>query len=123
MSIGQNLYYYRAKVISVYDGDTFRADVDLGMSATMMNQQFRLADIDTPEVRGEEKEDGLIVGEYVNKLILGKEIIINTMKTGKFGRWIAWVFLPEIKGETINEHLLRIGYASPYGQKWTGFIN
>ncbi len=27
----QSLYHYRAKVLSVYDGDTIRVDLDLGL--------------------------------------------------------------------------------------------
>lgn len=117
------LYHYRAKVIDVYDGDTFRADVDLGMSITVKNQIFRIADIDTPEVRGSEREDGLGVAEYVRMLIQDQEVLINTMKTGKFGRWIAWVWVPNslLKDASLGEHLLKIEYAVPYGDEWKGF--
>jgi len=120
------LYYYRAKVTSVYDGDTFRADVDLGMSITVKNQNFRIADIDTPEVRGVEREDGLGVAEYVRMILQGQDVLINTMKTGKYGRWIAWVWVPNNsllnEDESLGEHLLKIGYAVPYGEEWKGFM-
>src|SRR5665811_1594037 len=81
--IGNQLYYYRAKVREVYDGDTFRADVDLGMNvqASAAGQSFRLAVIDTPELRGAEREDGLIVADYVRHIILDQRIIINTEQT------------------------------------------
>jgi len=123
--IGNNLYYYRINVISVYDGDTFRADTDLGMSVTVMNRSYRIADINTPELRGDEREDGLIVGDYVRSIIKGKDVIINTMKTGKYGRWIAWLWIPDNihfdEGDSLGEHLLKIGYAVPYGETWKGF--
>lgn len=124
--IGKQLYYYRAEVKDVYDGDTFRADIDLGLNICISykGQSFRLADIDTPELRGDERPDGLIVRDYVRDLILGKEVIVNTMKTGKFGRWLAWVFLENsgiIPSTTsLNEHLLKIGYAVSWGEPWTG---
>jgi len=118
------LYYYRAKVTSVYDGDTFRADVDLGMSVGMMNQSFRIADINTPEVRGQERQDGLIVRDHVRIIIKDQDILINTMKTGKFGRWIAWVWVPDNQyfdnNTSLGEYLLKKGFAVPYGQEWKG---
>jgi|SRR5665811_1599709 len=125
--IGNQLYYYRAKVREVYDGDTFRADVDLGMNvqASAAGQSFRLAVIDTPELRGAEREDGLIVADYVRHIILDQRIIINTEQTGKFGRWLAWVFMEQSDilqpGESLNEHLLRRGYAAAWGEPWRGF--
>lgn len=125
--IGKQLYYYRAFVEDVYDGDTFRGDVDLGMNINISwkGQSFRLAIIDTPEIRGPQREDGLVVRDYVRELILGKDIIINTEQTGSYGRWLAWVFIPNSEvlseGESLNEHLLKIGYAVYWGDLWTGF--
>jgi micrococcal nuclease len=51
-----SLYTYKAKVLSVYDGDSLRLDIDLGFKVVMQNQRVRLLGIDTPEVRGEERE-------------------------------------------------------------------
>lgn len=49
-------YRYRAVVAPIYDGDPFRADIDLGFSAWLKNVNFRMLGIDTPEPRGSEKE-------------------------------------------------------------------
>lgn len=124
--VGRQLYYYRARVRNVYDGDTFRADVDLGMNVrtSWKGQSFRLSVIDTPEIRGDQREDGLIVRDYVRDLILDKDIIINTEQSGSFGRWLAWVFIENSDvldpRETLNEHLLKIGYAVYWGDEWPG---
>ncbi len=45
------MYEYKAKIIEVYDGDTFTFEVDLGFSITV-KEKIRLAGINTPEVRG-----------------------------------------------------------------------
>jgi len=125
--LGQQLYYYRAHVVDVYDGDTFRANVDLGMNVMLKasGQSFRLAIVDTPEIQGEEREDGLVVRDYVRDIILDKDVVIQTEKWGKYGRWLAWVFVEDSgilqPGESLNEHLLRIGYATIQGEAWQGF--
>ena len=46
------LYHYRAVVISVYDGDTCRMDIDLGLDIWQKNEKIRLVRINTPELRG-----------------------------------------------------------------------
>jgi micrococcal nuclease len=59
-----NLYYYQARVRSVYDGDTIRTDVDPGMNMLLTNEPLRLHRINSPELRGDEREQGLISGDY-----------------------------------------------------------
>jgi micrococcal nuclease len=49
------LYHYRAKVVSVYDGDTCTVDIDLGLHAWVHNEKLRLARINAPENIGLEK--------------------------------------------------------------------
>jgi micrococcal nuclease len=53
------MYEYKALIISVYDGDTVTALVDLGFFVKK-EAKLRLYGIDTPEIRGEEREKGLI---------------------------------------------------------------
>jgi len=64
-------------VRSVYDGDTF-------------NLAFRLAHIDTPEIKGEcEKEKRLAIKakEYTKKFLLGSEkLVLTVIGTGYYGR-------------------------------------
>jgi len=48
----QDGYVRRVRVISNYDGDTIRADIDLGFGQWSHNQTFRLYGINTPELRG-----------------------------------------------------------------------
>jgi len=107
------LYNYQAKVLSVYDGDTIRCDIDLGFSMILSNQAIRLYGIDTPEVRGEEREEGLKVRDVVRDLILNKNVILQTIKDtkGKYGRWLGKVYLDDL---CVNDFLIENGYAKPY---------
>jgi len=108
------MYTYRAKITDVYDGDTVTAVVDLGFRI-QFEIKVRLSGIDTPEIRGEERLEGLISKKRVVDLILQKDVILKTQrdKTEKYGRWLGEIFLP---GEeiSINQLLLNEGLAKPF---------
>lgn len=110
-----NLYFYKAKIVSVYDGDTCRADIDLGLHIWLRNERLRLARINAPERRGPEKEEGLVSADFLRNLINGKEVIIETQKdkAGKYGRYIAEIWLPagDDTYMNVNDHLVEKGYA------------
>ncbi len=112
-------YRYRAIVASVYDGDTFRADVDLGFSAWHKNVSFRLFGVNTPEIRGgtpETKLAGYAARDRLRELMpVGASVLIESTKAGKYGRYLADVFR-EVEGETLhlNQMLLDEGHAVPY---------
>lgn len=107
------LYHYKALVTGVYDGDTITIDLDLGLNTVIHNKKCRLFGIDTPELRGDEKEAGKIARDALRELILNKEVIIKTEKdkSGKYGRLIVTVFTA--KGFNVNEWLVLEGYAKP----------
>jgi micrococcal nuclease len=112
--IKQNLWHYKAKVVSVYDGDTCTVDLSLGFHIHMSNQKIRLYGIDTPELRGEDRKRGLIVRDIVSSMILNKEIILHTIgkdKSDSFGRWLGIIY---IDGLNLNQWLVDNGYAIPY---------
>lgn len=108
-------YQYHAIVASIYDGDTIRADIDLGFGTWVKSAKLRLAGIDTPEIRGSERPAGLAARQFVSDRIpVGSEIIISTDKdrTGKYGRYIATIFYDG--GQNLNEQLVKSGHATPY---------
>ena len=107
------MYEYSAEVKKVYDGDTITVDFDLGFGIILRKQKIRLLGINTPEVRGESREQGLISRDRLRERILGKIVTIKTSrdKKGKYGRWLGEVF---IKDENINQWLLNEGLASEY---------
>lgn len=106
----EDLYIYKAKITSVYDGDTVTADIDLGFHIWAHGEKLRLHRINTPEVRGVERPQGLVSRDWLRKKILGKDVLIRTIKDkkGKYGRYLAEIFLD---GTNINDQLVKEGLA------------
>lgn len=117
------VYVYRATVESVYDGDTFRANVDLGMDVTLKEQSFRMFGINAPELKKEEVEAGRAARDWLrSKIPVGTRIIIATIKERKntnkdskekYGRYLATIYL-EDEDVSINDQMLALNYAVPY---------
>lgn len=104
-------YWYKARVVSVYDADTIRINIDLGLGITNNGDNgkgvsVRLYGINAPEVRGDEREQGIIARDRLRDLILDKEVIIQTIKdkTGKYGRYLVMVYTMEFIN--VNEWLI-----------------
>lgn len=110
----ERLYCYRAYVTKVYDGDTCTVDIDLGINVWVRNEKIRLLRIDAPEIRGEERPQGLLSRDYLRELILDREIIIETFKDrkGKYGRYLGEIWL-KIDGvwQNINDMMVASGHA------------
>jgi micrococcal nuclease len=120
----EGLHNYRiSKVVSVYDGDTITVDIDLGFNMIMRNQKLRLYGINTPEVRGEEKEEGKKVRDFVRELLLDNDDVwIKSYKdkSGKYGRWLATVYYKidaDIKYNNLNNLLIELDMAIEYMKK------
>jgi len=116
------MFQYKAKVERVVDGDTLWVDVDLGFFLRQ-KMHLRLYGINTPEIRGAEREAGLRAKQFVvETLPPGATVVIKTYKIEKYGRFLTDVFyLPgsgntdEIlaKGTCLNQELLDKGLAVP----------
>ena len=108
------MFTYNAKVIDVYDGDTITVVVDLGFH-TNVKLKIRLHGINTPELKGESRAEGLKARDRVIGLILGKDIILKTHKDKqeKYGRWLGEIFLPE-QDKSINTLLVEENLAVPF---------
>ncbi len=100
----ENLFHYRAKIVSVYDGDTCTVEIDLGLSTWIRGEKIRLYRINAPELRGAERPEGLKSRDALVALIEGKDVIIQTIKDRKekFGRYLAEVWLAGEDGALIN---------------------
>jgi len=98
------LYNYKAIVTSVYDGDTCTVDIDLGLSVWLRGEKLRLNRINAPELKGVERPKGILSRDFLKEKIEGKEITIETIKDkkGKFGRYLAEIWIKDKKGESIN---------------------
>ena len=107
------MYEYRAIVKKVYDGDTITVDLYSGFGIILHDQKIRLYGINTPEVRGDSKPEGILSRDALRTRILGQTVTIKTSKDkkGKYGRWLGEVFVEE---ENINQWLITEGYAKEY---------
>ena len=108
-----DLYTYKARCISVFDGDSVTLDIDLGFNMIMHNQKIRLLGINTPEVRGSDRLDGLVSRDRLRELIEGKDIIMvsHRDRSGKYGRWLATIYANETN---VNQLLIDEGLAEIY---------
>ena len=109
------LYYYKANITAVYDGDTCTADIDLGLSTVRKGEKIRLSRINAPEVRGASRQEGLISRDFLRNLILDKEILIQTIKDkkGKYGRYLGeiWLINEDKTPSNINDLMVSSGFA------------
>ena len=108
-----DLYTYKARCASVYDGDSITVDIDLGFNHWMLKQKIRLFGINTPEVRGSDRLGGLIARDRLRELIEGRDIILASHRdrAGKYGRWLGTIYIDDIN---INKLLLDEGLATIY---------
>ena len=104
-----------SKVISVYDGDTFRVDIDSLPPIVGKNIPIRLNGVDTPEIRGKcqyEKDLAIKARDFVrNKLANAKEIKLTKLQRGKYFRVVADVM---IDGVSLEQELLDNALAYKY---------
>ena len=109
-----------SKVISVYDGDTFRVDIGSLPPIVGKNIPIRLNGVDTPEIQGKckyEKDLALMARDFVrNKLATAKEIRLTKLQRGKYFRVVADVM---IDGVSLEQELLdnELAYKYTGGKK------
>ena len=125
LPIKESLYIYKAYVTDVYDGDTITCIIDCGFNIGMQKTKIRLYGINTPELRGEDRELGLYVRDELRKKILNKHILLKTIKDkkGKYGRYLGKIYIESDKESDkesnnkyicINDWLLENNYAVVY---------
>lgn len=109
------MYTYKAKAISVYDGDTVTLVVDLGFKIST-EVKLRLEGIDTPELRGgsdETKQRARDARDHLRRRLDEGAVRVQTTKKGKYGRWLGVLWVGD-STESINDELVRLGHAKPY---------
>ena len=112
-----------SRVISVYDGDTFRVDIDSLPPIVGKNIPIRLNGVDTPEIQGKcqyEKDLALIARDFVrNKLANAKEIKLTKLQRGKYFRVVADVYLDGVSLEQeLLENKLAYKYTGGKNSRW-----
>lgn len=102
-------------VIHVYDGDTITIVSKLPYDASPLYRfSVRLAGIDSPEIKGKTEKEKALAQEAKNALqdlILHKMIRLRNVKTEKYGRILADVYIGELH---VNQWLLDNKYAVKY---------
>ncbi len=104
-----------AKVIKVYDGDTFTVEAYPwpGLEA---KASVQVDGVDTPEIRGKceaEKQKAIEARDFVKGLILGEVVQLENVKHGKYaGRVVAEVILDG--GENLADKIISQGLGREY---------
>jgi endonuclease YncB( thermonuclease family) len=117
-------------VIKVYDGDTITISSKVpGLKNSKVYKfSVRLDGIDTPEMKTknlEEKAIAQLAQKALSDMILGKNVLLRNVKTEKYGRLLANVYLQispsnkncfgnEVHETHLNQWLLDNNYAISY---------
>lgn len=107
------MWEYNATIYSVYDGDTLRANVDLGFRIWTHGVPFRLARINAPELIKSDPR-GRVARDYVLATVpVDSEVQIRTYKDEqeKYGRYLADIYPEGFDGFCVNDRLVELGYA------------
>lgn len=114
----------KAKVVSVYDGDTVK--VAFPLNKKMYRWNCRISGVDTPEIRTkdtDEKAMGYKVRDVLSEKILNKVVKVVCGRFDKYGRLLVDIY---IDGVSISEWLISNGYAYPYDggtkQSWAELL-
>jgi endonuclease YncB( thermonuclease family) len=106
------------KLLSVYDGDTFKANIKDLPPIIGENIGIRIAGIDAPELRTKNmklKALALVAKEFLVTLLeSAKEIVLKNMFRDKYFRIVANVF---VDGEDVGKKLLNAKLAQEYDGK------
>jgi len=109
-----------SKVISVYDGDTFRVNIDSLPPIVGKNIPIRVNGVDTPEIRGKcqyEKDLALKARDFVRgRLANATDIKLTNLQRGKYFRVVANVV---VDGVSLEQELLdnKLAYRYDGGKK------
>ena len=121
MRIRDNLYHYKFQVQKVIDGDTIVGKLDKGRNNFDEEVHIRMLGIQAPEISkaktAEERVRGYEAKNFLTDLILGKSVIVKTVKANdddNFGRMLAIVYLPEKDDLDVNQHMIDSGHAVVY---------
>ena len=113
----EDSYIRNGYVMSIYDGDSIRIDIDLGYGVALLKQRIRLKGINAFEITGPEKPLGKLARDFLINLIpIDTPVIVESYKTprvkyqtGKYGRWIADIYTMD--GLHVNKALVNAGHA------------
>ncbi len=104
-----------ASVTSIYDGDTFRVNIQGYPAVIGQNIPIRVNGIDTPEIRGKCPSEKRLAREAkqltVKSLREAKQVELRNIKRGKYFRLVADVY---VDGKSLGDILLAANLAYRY---------
>ena len=113
-----------SEVTSIYDGDTFRVNIEGYPEIIGHRIGIRVNGIDTPEMRAKCEQEKSLARQAkqftVSKLRAAKKIELKNMKRGKYFRIVADVY---VDNQNLGEMLIKQGLAVTYdgghkGKDW-----
>lgn len=105
-------FTYRAKRLSVVDGDTIVCLLDLGFHVSI-TQRFRLARVNTPEIKSKDPK-ALEAKAFVEKMTEGTFMVVSK-KQDKYGRYVAELITKDEKN--LSDELIKANLAVAYEEK------
>ena len=120
------MYNYKAKVIKVSDGDTFKLEVDLGFGCSYTDK-FRILELDTYEtklykkyhVTPEHKKKGLMIKDFATELLQDKDVTIETLLIkGYYKRYLCKLFF-QYDDQTIDLRNMMVDFGCD--KKYDGY--
>jgi endonuclease YncB( thermonuclease family) len=106
---------FRARVVKVIDGDTFRAEAEI-WPGYLVRVNVRIRGIDAPEMHARcdaERLAARAAREELSVLLAGETTISNIAGAKYYGRVLADV--TDAGGAPVADRMLRLGLARPYG--------
>ena len=110
------MYHYKATVRRVVDGDTVDMNMDLGFGVSKL-VRIRLWGIDAPELKGDERSEGLAAKAYLEGLLpvgVSAEVYTRKDKEAGWGRYVGEVFVvnpDKTLGYSISDEMVQAGHA------------
>jgi len=108
-------------VTNVYDGDTFTVVSRVVGDPTLYKFSVRIAGIDCPELRSKipsEKEAAALAKDRVENLIYARHVKLENVRTEKYGRILADVYVDyDGGGVSVGNFLIREKLAVKYDGK------
>ena len=110
--------FKNVKLISVYDGDTFKVNLPCKKDIFCKEISVRIKGIDTAEIKTKnilEKQKAVCAKEFTEKLLSKGKISLKTCVRDKYFRLLCDVFIKNKKEEiNLAEQLLLFNLASKY---------
>jgi endonuclease YncB( thermonuclease family) len=104
-----------ARVVDVYDGDTFRCDIEGWPAIIGDSISVRIRGVDTPEIRGTSgyvKKRAELARKYTaNRLRRAKKVTLRNIARGKYFRIVADVYVDK---DNLCRELIRVGLGKEY---------